>query len=161
MARILLGAAGGFVAATLAFLPAPRGSAQAEGLRLRLLAEARRSDPDFPDGRWGKLTHFVHVGTLETSDGPISVVDRRAVLTGMLSPRGQNYITFFDRDEKYLGKIHYIEGQPLWCEGGKLYLWGREDLGGAGGNVIDLTAGYRNPVVRSESAYGSSGGTED
>src|SRR6185503_13861634 len=64
-------------------------SSHLSDVRSSLLASARRSDPDFPDGRDVLLTHFSHVGQLVSSKGEVVyVADRRAVLAGMLAPRG-------------------------------------------------------------------------
>lgn len=131
-------------------------------VRELLLESAKKSDPDFPDGKDVLLTHFSHVGHLVTSSGErVDIVDRRAVLGGMLAPRGQNYITFFDGQHQYLGKLHYVSNSPLWCDGSKLYLAGDIDLGELSGNVVDISNGYKDLTVYHSSAYGSSGGVED
>ena len=133
-------------------------------VRALLLASAQRGDPDFPDGRNSVLTHFSHVGQLETSGGEVLfVADRRAVLAGMRAPRGQNFITFFDREFRYLGKIRYTESRPLWCDGSQLYLFGELDGTGTGlsGNVIDVARGYAGLRAYHAPAYGSSGGIAD
>src|SRR5204862_4038457 len=102
---------------------ASRPSRQLADVRSALLASAKRSDPDFPDSHNLVLTHFSHVGQLVSSSGEvIYVADRRAVIAGMLAPRGQNYITFFDDQFRYLGKVGYALSRPLWCEGSRLYL---------------------------------------
>ncbi len=133
-------------------------------VRELLLESAKKGDPGFPNGKEVLLTHFSHVGHLMTASGErIHVVDRRAVLAGMLAPGGQNYITFFDGRHQFLGKIHYIGSRPLWCDGSRLYLFG--DLDGAPGeligNVIDVSKGYSSLTAYHASAYGSSGGIED
>src|SRR5262245_1305187 len=117
---------------------------QNSDIRAALLASAEKSDPDFPDGRNSVLTHFSHVGQLVTTSGDvIYVADRSAVLAGMLAPRGQNFITFFDQQFRYLGKIRYTESRPLWCDGSRLYLFGELDslVNGLSGNVIDVARG--------------------
>ena len=131
-----------------------------ETARQQLLAAARRDDPDFPDEKNVKLVHFSDVGSLKTNDGPILVVDRRSVLTGMLAPRGLNFIIFFDDQMNYLGKLRYTKSRPLYCQNGKLYLYGELDgVPPAGdGNVIDVTLGYGALKIYREYAYGSSGG---
>ena len=66
-------------------------------IRAKLLPAANVGDPDHPDGENVVLTHFSHVGQLTTdAGGTIYVVDRRAVIAGMLAPRGKNAILFFD-----------------------------------------------------------------
>ena len=93
-----------------------------------------------------------------TDDGKrIYVGDRRAVLAGMSVPRGLNDITFFSEDFTYLGKYRYIAARPLWCDGGKLYLFGSLDAGDiSGNNVIDVSSGFQNVRFYHEEAYGSS-----
>ncbi|MES2981216.1 MAG: hypothetical protein V4727_02795 [Verrucomicrobiota bacterium] len=133
-------------------------------VRSSLLTSARRDDPDFPDGKSMVLTHFSHVGQLESSRGEmVYVADRRAVISGMMAPRGQNYITFFDKDFRYLGKIRYGSSRPLWCDASRLYLFGALDGSSAdlSGNVIDIAGGYNHLVAYQRRAYGSSGGIDD
>ena len=133
-------------------------------IRSSLLASAKRSDPDFPDGHNMVLTHFSHVGQLVSSGGEIIyVADRRAVIAGMLAPRGQNYITFFDDHFRYLGKVGYVSSRPLWREGSRLYLFGDFDgfATGLSGNVLDVARGYGHITAYHARAYGSSGGIND
>lgn|GEM_PF-5422157 len=131
-----------------------------ENIRQTLLASARASDPDFPADNSGLvLTHFSHVCELFTNEGEtIYVADRRTVVAGMSAPRGLNYITFFAEDFTYLGKFLYIKARPLWCEGGKLYLFGNLDGGTVsdGNNTIDVSGGWRNVRFYPEKAYKSS-----
>jgi hypothetical protein len=133
-------------------------------VRAALLASAKKSDPDFPNGREMLLTHFSHIGQLLTSRGDIIyVADRRAVIAGMLAPRGENFVTFFDGQFHFLGKVRYLASRPLWCDGGRLYLSGDLDDASAGlsGNVIDVTDGYKSLRAYHVRAYGSSGGIDD
>ena len=139
-------------------------SRQSLEVRAALLAAAKKGDPDFPDGQRAILTHFSHVGQLATSIGEvIYVADRRAVLAGMLAPHGQNCITFFDGQFRYLGKIGYVASRPLWCDGSRLYLFGDLDgfATGLSGNVIDVAGGYEHLRTYHARAYGSSGGIDD
>jgi hypothetical protein len=139
----------------------PRNAAD---VRTSLLASAQKHDPSFPDGQDIVLTHFSHVGQIVSSQGQIVyVADRRAVLAGMRAPRGQNFITFFDREFQYLGKIQYAESRPLWCDGSRLYLFGELDglATGLSGNVIDVAGGYSQMQVYSAPVYGSSGSIDD
>jgi hypothetical protein len=139
-------------------------SARLLDVRAALLASAKKGDPDFPDGQRAILTHFSHVGQLATSSGEtIYVADRRAVAAGMLAPRGQNYITFFDGRFRYLGRLGYVASRPLWCDGSRLYLFGDLDgfATGLSGNVIDVTGGYEHLRAYHVRAYGSSGGIDD
>lgn len=132
---------------------------QGPDLRDRLLKSARKAK-DFPDGKSLQLTHFAYVGKAKGKKGVVYVVDMRSVVTGMPSPRGVNAILFFDSAYRYLGRENYVSSSPLWCEGGKLYLFG--DLDGSTekgfGNVIDLSEGFAKRRVYLEDRYGSSGG---
>jgi hypothetical protein len=125
-------------------------------IRECLLESARRGDPKFPDGNEVILTHFSYIGKIESAKGSIYIVDERAVISGMLSPRGLNHIAFVSDDLKFLGKIRYVQSRPLWCEGSKVYLFGDLDGGQGDGNVIDLKDGYSNVRFLREKAYGSS-----
>jgi hypothetical protein len=130
-----------------------------ENIRQVLLASAQASDPDLSSKNPGLfLTHFSHVCELSTDDGKrIYVADRRSVLRGMSSPRGLNFITFFAENHTYLGKFRYVQARPLWCEGGKLFLFGNlEGATPGGGNVIDVSRGFQNIRFYHEEAYGSS-----
>ncbi len=140
----------------------PEGSRRLD-VRAALLTSAAENDPDFPDGETVLLTHFSHVGELQSSRGDlVYVADRRAVTAGMPAPRGHNFITFFDEDFVYLGKTHYVASRPLWCEGSRLYLFGELDgiVAGLSGNVIDLSDGYDRIRAYHARAYGSSGGID-
>lgn len=131
-----------------------------ENVRRVLLASAQASDPDLASNNPGLiLTHFSHVCELSTDDGKtIYVGDRRAVLGEMSAPRGLNFITFFAEDFTYLGKFQYVNARPLWCNGGKLFLFGNLDSGNvpARSNVIDVSRGFQNVRFYHEEAYGSS-----
>lgn len=143
---------------------ASRPSDQLSDVRSALLASAKRSDPDFPDSHNLVLTHFSHVGQLVSSSGElIYVADRRAVIAGMLAPRGQNYIMFFDGQFHYLGKVGYALSRPLWCDGSRLYLHGELDglVTGLSGNVLDVAGGDEHITAYHARAYGSSGGIDD
>lgn len=132
-------------------------------IRSALLTAARAGDPDFPDGKSVQSTHFSHVCEIITDNSErIYVADHRTVLSGMASPRGMNYILFFDGELRFLGKLRYSSSRPLWCNEGKLYLFG--DLDGdpdLSGNVVDLSGGYERLRIYHESVYGSSGGIYD
>lgn len=146
-------------------------------VRSLLLASAMAQDPDFPDGKECQLTRFAYIGAVDTPDGPVHVVERLAVLTGMLAPRGQPHLDFYDKDYRLLASFWWPWGGPLWCEGSKVYLFGGACEGPfpvdpairrlyekdkcPGGNVIDMSEGFRKAVLRLEKRYGSSGGIED
>jgi hypothetical protein len=133
-----------------------------EDIRQVLLSSAQANDPDLSAKNPGLLlTHFSHVCELSTDDGKrIYVADRRAVLRGMSSPRGLNFITFFAEDHTYLGKFRYVQARPLWCDGGKLFLFGNLEgatpSGSNTSNVIDVSRGFQNIRFYHEEAYGSS-----
>ena len=93
-------------------------------VRSLLLASAMAQDPDFPDGKDVQLTRFAYIGAVDTPDGPVHVVERLAVLTGMLAPRGQPHLDFYDKDYRLLASFWWPWGGPLWCEGSKVYLFG-------------------------------------
>jgi len=137
-------------------------------VRAALLESAKKSEPDFPDVRNSVLTHFAHVGELMTSRHEIIyVADQRAVTADALSPHGLNFIVFFDEHFQFLGKINYGSSRPLWCAGGKLYLFG--DLDGfpepgrnySHGNVIDVADGFENLKIYHAKTYGSSDALKD
>ncbi|HEV2329749.1 MAG TPA: hypothetical protein VGY56_13285 [Verrucomicrobiae bacterium] len=138
-------------------------------VRTALLDSAKKSEPNFPDGHELLLTHFSYLGRLVTSQGDvIYVVDQRGVVADQPAPHGQNFIAFFDRHFRYLGKISYVQSRPLWCEGSRLYLFGNLDgfpqSGQSflpGGNVIDVARGYQSIRSYHAKVYGSSGGTDD
>jgi hypothetical protein len=143
-------------------------SAKPLDVRTMLLESAKKSEPDFPDVRNSVLTYFAHVGELMTSRHEIIyVADQRAVTADALSPHGLNFIVFFDEHFQFLGRINYGSSRPLWCDGGKLYLFG--DLDGfpnsgknySRGNVIDVADGFENLKIYHAKVYGSSSGLED
>lgn len=153
------------------------GCATSEDVRSRLLASAERQDPDFPDGESVQLARFAYVGSVRTPSGPVYVVDRQDMITGMLAPRGLPRLDFYDRDYNLLASHWWPQAKPLWCEGSKVYLSGFKGEGPFPvapairplfakdelpyGNVIDLSSGFAGAVLRIERRYGSSGGVED
>jgi hypothetical protein len=133
-------------------------------IRDLLLQSSKTSDKDFPDGKDVLLRHFSYAGKLKTKVGIIYVVNMGILLNHMSAPRAFNYIGFYNNKYKFLGKISYTESMPLWCEAGKVYLFG--DLDGleesqGRGNVIDLSDGFNRLKIYHEKKYGSSGGTLD
>ncbi|KKL24065.1 hypothetical protein LCGC14_2419080 [marine sediment metagenome] len=130
---------------------------QSPDIRERLLANARRSDQWFPDGKDVKLTVFAYVGRAQTKEGCAYVVELRQVLTGMLSPRGAAYILFFNSKEELVAKesIHDYRAGPLWCDGGLLFLYGADNNGDRIWNAWDLSEGIskRKRILKPE--YGS------
>src|SRR5689334_8559160 len=73
--------------------------------RETMLESARQRDPLFPDGITKKLTVFADIGQLKTTKGTYEVVDCRAVLTGMLAPRGQSWLSFHDQKGTWISSI--------------------------------------------------------
>ncbi|MCU1226625.1 MAG: hypothetical protein JWQ42_4718, partial [Edaphobacter sp.] len=66
-------------------------------LRGHMLQAAEHTDRDFPDGTQRKLTQFAYIGDVTTSDGSIfRIVAARSVITGMLAPRGQAWLSVHD-----------------------------------------------------------------
>ncbi len=147
------------------------GAAPEQDVRDRLENVARAQDPSFPDGEKVKLTHFSYACRLMTADGPIYVSNRRAVIAGMPAPRGENALTFVDGHFRLLATIPYRTSLPLWCQGGKLFLFGSWDgqqfeydpcADSRGCNVIDWSEGYAvMPGFYREAAYGSSDGVDN
>ncbi len=123
-------------------------------------------------------TQLAHIGHVDTADGRYEVCVQGLVITGMLAPRGQGRLLLFSTDGR-LVKDHasMCDAGPLWCEGGKIYLYGFGCGGGIPveprlaaqfernelptGNVIDFSRGIASAVVTRETRYGSSGGIED
>jgi hypothetical protein len=143
-------------------------SAKSLDVRAALLLSAKKNDANFPNGQDAVLIHFSHVGQLVTSHGEIIyVADERAVTTDALSPHGLNFVVFFDEHFQFLGKINYVNSRPLWCDDGKLYLFGDLDGFPNGeknyfhGNVIDVANGFENLKIYHAKVYGSSGGLDD
>ena len=123
-------------------------------------------------------TQLAHIGHVDTADGRYEVCVQHLVITGMLAPHGQTHLLLFNADGRLVHDYDYPfpECPPLWCEGGKIYLFGFACLGipidpplAASfpsdelptGNVIDFSRGIANAVVTRETRYGSSGGIED
>ncbi len=135
------------------------GEARLQGpdIRERLLANARRSDQWFPDGKDVKLILFAYVGRAQTKEGCAYVVELRQVLTGMPCPRGAGYILFFNSKEELVAKesIHTSTAGPLWCDGGLLFLCGNDINGDKCWNAWDLSEGIskRKRILKPE--YGS------
>ena len=133
----------------------PSKASASVDIRDDLIEAVRRGDPDFPNGREVLLTHFSYVGRVNSVQGQIFVIDMRSVLSGMLSPRGLNYVVFVSDQLRFLGKVSYIDSRPLWCDGSKVILFGGITANQGSGNVIDLAQGYAELRVIREKIYGS------
>ena len=113
-------------------------------------------------------TQLAHIGHVDTRDGRYEVCVQRLVLTDMLAPRGQMHLLIFDGGGRLIKNYYYpcFENEPLWCEGGRVYLFGFAYIPeispeAVTGNVIDFTSGISNARFLRENKYGSSGGTGD
>lgn len=120
---------------------------------------------------------LAHIGHIETSEGRYEVFVQRLVVTGMLAPRGQRHLHLLKADGRVAASYRIPDAEPLWCEAGKIYLFGLSHIPGISvdpvrlsqlppdalytGNVIDLSQGIDHAVLRRENRYGSSGGIED
>ena len=122
-------------------------------------------------------TYFAHIGEIDTKEGTFSICIQRAVLTGMIAPRGLKWLLVFNGDSELVARYPLPNAEPLWCEGPRIYLFGHGYVPGTSadprveslydtdespsGNVIDFSASIHRPVITRETAYGSSGGIED
>jgi hypothetical protein len=122
-------------------------------------------------------TQFAHIGHVDTIDGRYEVAVQRLVCTGMLAPRGQRQMHLFSADGGLAASFSLQSAEPLWCEGGRIYLFGMGNVAGIPvdprfeaefeedemptGNVLDFSYGIAAAVMRREKRYGSSGGVED
>jgi hypothetical protein len=122
-------------------------------------------------------TQLAHIGHVDTADGRYEVAVQRLVLTGMLAPRGQQHLRLFTLDGRLVATYSLMNAEPLWCEGGKLYLFGFGHIAGVPvdpellsrfaadelptGNVVDFSNGVVKAVLKRQPRYGSSGGIED
>jgi hypothetical protein len=115
-------------------------------IRETMLASARANDVWFPDGEGKVLTQFAYIGTVETQEGLIRVVSCRSIITGMLSPRGQSWLSFHADDGEFLASQLLFSGAPLWCEGSRIFFFGLQgsDAEGVGGNALELADGIES-----------------
>src|SRR5690606_9407757 len=124
-------------------------------MREVMLDSAKRLSPNFPNGNDTKLTSFAYLGDVETPDGLVRVVLCRSIITGMLSPRGQSWVAFFDANGHWLANESYIFNKPpLWCEGTKLFFYGTQNKEPEG-NVLDFSDGIEQRKWMLEEAAGS------
>ena len=112
-------------------------------IRTQMLRASQTDDPNFPDGRQRKLTQFAYIGNLAVNGSIVRVVAVRSVICGMLAPRGQAWLGFYDRSGRFIGE-HAIDvrSPPLWCEGHYVYFSGLQSDGEKRGNALDLGAGF-------------------
>lgn len=149
------------------FLCAVGGCTTTVDTRDQLLASARASDPDFPDGAEVKLIRFAYIGRVESPEGPVYVCEQRAVICGMQAPRGLGAVQYFDREHNWLGKDsnpHVAFSPPLWTTGAHVFLFGgwpcepKDSDEVILGNAIDFSRGFKERRVVQIPAYGSSSG---
>lgn len=122
---------------------APEMRSQIE-MRSQMLQAAKQLDQDFPDGIQTKLTEFAYIGDVATSDGSkLRVAMARSIITGMLAPRGQAWLSFHDQHGRFVGEHKIDASSPaLWCDGPRVYFFGMQTNGEERGNALDLHEGF-------------------
>lgn len=121
----------------------PEGRAEAARFDIReaMLVSAKASN-NFPGGKERVLTQFAYIGSVATQQGPVRVAACRSVLAGMLSPRGQAWLSFHAADGRWIGSAPYeASAPPLWCSGSRVYFFGMQGAGEQAGNALDLREG--------------------
>jgi hypothetical protein len=116
-------------------------SSRVPDVREQMLADARRQDPQFPDGKSLKLTRFAYIGTVTANGETLRVVEAGAVIPDMLAPRGQTWLYFFDTGNRLVGRQPVWNATPRWCEGSRVYFFGIESDGEHEGNALDVSEG--------------------
>lgn len=112
-------------------------------LRSQMLDACVREDPDFPDGRSMKLIEFAYTGDVRTESGILHVNFVRAVITGMLAPRGENWLSFHGPDTRFVGEQPINPSYPpLRCEGSLIIFDGVQTNGEDRGNALQLSKGF-------------------
>ena len=112
-------------------------------IRDRMLQASKQCDSNFPDGAQRKLTKFAYIGDVTSQGGTLRVVEARSIITGMLAPRGQMWLAFYDHRGHFIGD-HIIDAESpaLWCEGSRVYFYGLQTDGVQQGNALDLEGGF-------------------
>ena len=114
-------------------------------VRAQMLKESRLHDPDFPDGLRAKLTHFAYIGDVTSNGEKLRVVAARSIITGMLAPRGQAWLGFYDERARFVGEVPIdFRSPPLWCDGSRVYFFGLQTDGEHRGNALDLREGFEH-----------------
>lgn len=130
-----------------------------------LYENALVSDPSFPREPSRALTQFAHIGTVESSEGPLKIVWCKSVTTGMAAPRGDSWLAVFDSRNHYVGSVRPLYAPPLWCEGPRVFLFGVHSDGsefiGDSGNVINFERGVGRRYFEYIPRYGSFEGNRD
>jgi hypothetical protein len=127
-----------------------------------MLRSGQQDDPLFPDGTQKVLTQFAYIGDVTTADGTkLRVVAAQSVITGMLAPRGQAWLSVHDARGGFIGEHAIDPFSPAhWCEGSRVYFYGLQTNGEDRGNALDLSGGFakrryvmaRSPGSQTESA---------
>jgi hypothetical protein len=108
-----------------------------------MLKAARSQDRHFPNEKDVKLTQFAYIGLVNAKGQSLYVINVRSVIPGMLAPRGNSWLDFFDNPNHLLGTA-LISGQPLWCEGSRIYFFGSQSNGDTEGNALEVADGIDN-----------------
>jgi hypothetical protein len=99
---------------------------------------------------------FAYIGSVTTREGRLCVVYQRGVIKNMLRPRGQAALLFFSPLGKFIGRQQlHGTNYPLWCEGSKVYMFGRILHGEDIGNAWDLSDGFGARKLVLTPRYGS------
>jgi hypothetical protein len=115
-------------------------------MRERMLQASEKADPDFPDGSHVVLTQFAYIGDVTTSNGSkLRVAAAQSVITGMLAPRGQAWLSFHDEQGRFVGEHHIDPFSPAhWCDGSRVLFVGSQTNGEQSGNALELSQGFAN-----------------
>lgn len=124
-----------------------------------------------------RRTQLAHLGHIETADGRFEVVVQKTVPNSATTPRGADSELFLiDRRFQVAWSCPFSDGQPLWCERGKIYWHGSTNIGlpidpglaaqfpsgvTPRGNVLDFDDGIEHAFITEELRYGSIGGVVD
>ena len=123
-----------------------------QDLRSILIESIKKNDLDVSRTRDDMQPfHFSHVCTLKDYQGrSVYVGDYKSVLIGMDSPRGINYIMFFDSKFNYLSKVHYSIADRIQCRDKKVYLSNTKEHYPQYIRVINTDQGFQNLTLYSE-----------
>ena len=125
--------------------------------RTQMLQASKEQNPNFPDGNESILTQFAYIGTVTTAQGIVRVAACRSIISGMLSPRGQAWLSFHAEDGTFVGSRPYVwSAPPLWCEGSRIYFFGLQGSDEEGvGNALELADGLETARWVTEQREGS------
>jgi hypothetical protein len=122
--------------------------------REQLLKTARHQDSNFPNGKSVKLTRFAPIGEVTIQGHKVHLVYASSVIPDMPAPRGNSWLYFIEGTDRLLSR-QPIDGQPLWCDGSRVYFFGVQSNGETSGNALDLSAGIDKPKYVSSPVAGS------